>query len=314
MEQSVHILFNARAGSVPGLELTAEALKQLFAERGFEVVLDADADLPLTERALRAARSPARLVIAAGGDGTATVAAAALVDGSKSLAVLPLGTANLLARDLHLPLDVEEWFAALPAMRERKIDVGEVNGHLFLHKVVVGTIPGVAAAREHMRGHDTPMARLQLLRHFITRLARASRFALEVRPAGGTPHLARVQAFAVVNNDYDEGLGRFFSRQRLDRGTLSVYMLKRLRPMDAARLTLEMVMGRWRDDEVLSVENVEAVSIRTRRQRVAAMVDGEVIALQSPLQFRLRPLALTVLAPPPSPDAETAVASKEAID
>lgn len=313
MTDRLYILFNARSGAVPGLDLTAEALAELFAAQGMEAELDTDSHLPLVDRARRAAASGARVVVAAGGDGTATVTASALMNGDKALAVLPLGTANLLARDLRLPLELDPWFATLPRFQSRKIDVGEVNGHIFLHKVVVGTIPGLAAAREKMRGHDGLGARLRFLGHLFSRLARAGRFALEVTPHDGEPRIEVVQAFAVVNNDYDEGLGQVFSRARLDAGTLSVYMLRRLRPLDAIRLALEMLLGTWRQDDVISVENVKAVTIRTRRKRVKAMIDGEVETLSSPLDFGIRPLALNVLAPAPETEGEEAAPAEPAL-
>jgi len=58
------------------------------------------------------------------------------------------------------------------------------------------------------------------------------------------------------------------------------------------------VLGSWRNDEVLEVESVRAVVVRTRHPLIRAMLDGEVVSLQGPLRFRTLPLALSVLAPP----------------
>jgi len=216
----------------------------------------------------------------------------------RTLAVLPLGTANLLARDLSLPLTLESWFETLDTMVPRKIDVAEVNGRVFLHKVVIGAVPGIAAAREQLRGRSDIGALLGFLGYLIRRLSRLRRFAAEITPSSGESRIERVQSIAVANNDYDEGLGQLFYRSRLDAGSLSLYLLRHLSLPDALRLASGMLMGNWRNDDVLEIENVRAVVIRTRWRRIRAMVDGEVTALMGPLHFRIRPLALTVLAPP----------------
>ena len=107
---------------------------------------------PLAAQVAAAIDSDADVIVAAGGDGTITAVASALVGTDTALAILPLGTVNLLARDLGIPLDVNAAIAALAAMQPRKIDVGEVNGAVFLHKIVFGFVPGLAAARERLRG------------------------------------------------------------------------------------------------------------------------------------------------------------------
>jgi diacylglycerol kinase family enzyme len=293
-----HILLNAKAGGVGRVDATAQRLADLFAARGDIVRIDADHQRPFPERLRDAALSPADVLVAAGGDGTASALAGVALATGKPLAVLPLGTANLLARDLSIPLNIDNWFTALDTMAYRSIDLGDVNGRIFLHKVVIGAIPGIAAAREHLRGRTDLASKLGFAVHFIDRLSSVRRFAAEITPDSGEPHIERLQSVAVVNNDYAEGVGQVFTRPRLDAGRLSLYILRHLSIADALRLAVGMVMGAWRNDDVLEIENVRSVTIRTRWPRVRAMVDGEIETLRSPMAFTIRPLALTVLAPP----------------
>lgn len=304
-ERRYHIMLNPHSGTAQALGLDAETLSARFAAHGLDAAVDADADTPFPDRIARALGSDADTVVAAGGDGTVTALAAALVGTDKTLAILPLGTANLLARDLLIPLEVDEAIAALAAMAPRRIDVGEVNGRVFLHKVVIGLMPGIAAGREQIRDRDDFGARFGFVLYFFRRLARARRIAVEIAPAEGPPRIARVQALAVANNAYDEGLGRFFARQRLDAGTLSLYVVRHFDLRDLLRLSLGMVMGNWRHDEALIIESTPAVTIRSRRKRLKTMFDGEVETLEVPLDFTIRPGALSVLAPvPPEPPDE----------
>lgn len=299
-----HIMLNANSGGATRLGVTAELLHRLFAAREIAVSVDADSSRPFVDRLQTARNSPAEILLSAGGDGTVTALAEISMATGRSLAVLPLGTANLLARDLSIPTTLDAWFGALDQMVPRKIDVGEVNGQIFLHKVVIGAVPGIAAAREKLRGRDGIAARIAFLGHFIRRLSRLRRFAAEVTPRLGEPRIERVQSIAVANNDYGEGLGQVFHRPRLDEGTLSIYLLRHLRLRDALRLATEMVLGSWRDDEVLEVETVRALVVRTRNPLIRAMLDGEVVTLSGPLRFRSLPLALSVLAPPVVVDAQ----------
>lgn len=301
-EPAFHVLLNASSGTALATGLTAEQLVQRFAAHGHQISLDADSERPFEERLRTARNSPAPVLVAAGGDGTATALAEVAVETGKRLAVLPLGTANLLARDLQLPLELDAWFEALPQLTERDIDTGDLNGRIFLHKVVIGTVPGIAVVREKIRGNSTWGARLAFISHFVRTLSNVRRFAAEITADAGDPAIHRLRSIAVVNNDYDEGLGKVFHRSRLDAGFLTLYIMRSLSVGDALRLALEMLLGTWRQDDVLEIENVTAVTIRTRRRRVHAMIDGEVQMLRGPFEFRIRPLALKVLA---GPAAET---------
>ncbi|MDQ0325120.1 diacylglycerol/lipid kinase family protein [Rhodopseudomonas julia] len=292
----IHVVFNANSGTAAGL--TPDALSEQFAAAGFEAAVDSDMARPLRDRVAEAAASQADIIVAAGGDGTVTAVAAALLGSNKKLAILPLGTANLLARDLAVPLDIKEAISTLREMQPRAIDVCEVNGRIFLHKVVIGFAPAVAAGREHLRHNPDFGTRLSFLRFFWRRLTHPQdlRMTLERDGADNTETL-RVRSIAVANNAYDEELGRFFSRRRLDRGLLTVYALRHLGLIDLLRLTAGMALGRWRDDEALIIHEAHEVRLSTQRQLVQAMIDGEVEKIRPPLDFRIHPQALTVLAP-----------------
>jgi diacylglycerol kinase family enzyme len=297
-DPTFHVFLNANSGTILAGGVAANEIVQQFASAGGAVSIDADSARSFDQRLMTARNSAAPVLVAAGGDGTATALAEVAIETGKRLVVLPLGTANLLARDLRLPLTVDAWFAALPEMTEQQIDVAEVNGRLFLHKVVIGTVPGIAAVRERIRGNSTLAARLGFASHFIHKLSNIRRFAVEITTEAGTPHIHRVHSIAVVNNDYDEGLGKLFHRSRLDAGFLTLYLIRSLSLPNAVRLSLEMLLGLWRQDQVLEVENVTSATVRTRRRKMRAMIDGEVRLIEGPLHFRIRPRALMVLAPP----------------
>jgi diacylglycerol kinase family enzyme len=296
-EQSYYVILNANAGTANATGLTAQSLADLFVAAGLDAVVDADSERRLSDRIADAIASDAPTIVAAGGDGTITALAAALVGTEKNLAILPLGTVNALAKDLNVPLNLPAAVAALATGVSHRIDVGEVNGRVFLHKVVVGLIPGLAAGREHIRGRYDASAKIGFLRYIFRRLARAKRIAVVIEPSEGARRVERVQAIAVASNAYDEGLGQFFSRHSLDGGTLTLYVLRHLTARDFIRLTTGMLLGRWHNDEALSMESVQGVTIDVRKSQIKVMFDGEVETLQTPLKFDIRPQALSVIVP-----------------
>jgi len=299
MQRSFYVILNARSGTATEIAHHPETLQDAFAAAGLEAIIDAEFETPLDARIAKAVASACDAVVAAGGDGTVTAVAAALhtADTDKVMAILPLGTANLLARDLGIPLDLPQAVAQLALMEPHAIDVGEVNGRPFLHKVVVGTIPELAAGREHIRGKPGIGATIGFLRYVTRRLVRARRFAVEITTDDGDKRIERVQALAVGTNTYDEGFGRFFARPNLDQGYLSLYTLRHLNPGDAIKLAALMVLGRWRDYEALSIRTAHSVTLRDKKKTRQVMFDGEIMTLEMPMHFTIRPRALPILAP-----------------
>jgi len=298
-----HIVFNPNSGTALSMGLTAEALLERFTAAGLDATIDADGDLPLAERIAAALANDAEVIVGAGGDGTVTALAEAMVEGTKTLALLPLGTANLLARDLAIPLELDAAIAELPNMEARRIDVGEVNGRVFLHNVTLGFVTGIARAREQIRGRTDIGSLVGFAGHFFRRLSRARRIAVLVAIGNGEPRARRVHALTVSNNSYDQGIGHVFTRQSLSNGHLSLHILKHLTLVDFFRLSTSMLIGRWKEEEAVEIENVAEVTIRTRKPRGAVMMDGEIEHFDMPLRLRIRPQALSVLAPPPAQEA-----------
>lgn len=295
-QRSFHLVLNVNSGTVQALGVTESDLRAMFEERGLDVTIDADPDAQLSDRIQAALESDADTIIAAGGDGTVTALATAVVDTDKNLAILPLGTANLLARDLGVPLDLAECIDALATMEPLAIDVSEVNGTIFLHKAVIGVIPELAAGREYIRGQGVG-AKIGYMRYFFRRIARARRLALEIATDDGSTRIERVQAIAVASNAYDEGLGRFFHRDKLDTGLLTIYVLKHLNTGDMLKLAAGMLAGRWRDYDALDISTARSVTIRSKKPRLQLMIDGEVMSMEVPLEFKIYPRALSVLTP-----------------
>src|SRR5204862_429264 len=105
----------------------------------------------LTALARQALERKPPMIVAGGGDGTLNAIAALVAGTSTALGVLPLGTLNHFARDLHIPTDLEGAVRTLAEGHVVRIDVGEVNGRVFLNNSSVGLYPSLVHHREQQQ-------------------------------------------------------------------------------------------------------------------------------------------------------------------
>jgi diacylglycerol kinase family enzyme len=70
---------------------------------------------------------------------------------SAALGILPIGTLNHFARDLHIPFDLERSVATIAARHIGRVDVGEVNDHVFINNASIGIYPSIVDVRDELR-------------------------------------------------------------------------------------------------------------------------------------------------------------------
>src|SRR5512132_754805 len=131
------VIINGRSGKASQPDVGQE-LEALFARHGARVRLErVPSPLDLAARA-REAAGRGDVLVAAGGDGTVGTVAGVAVQTGATLGVLPLGTLNHFAKDLGVPQDLEQAVAAIVAGTPRQVDVGDVNGRIFINNSSVG--------------------------------------------------------------------------------------------------------------------------------------------------------------------------------
>lgn len=245
----------------------------------------------------RARASGACAVVAGGGDGTINAVASALVGHDLPLGILALGTLNHFARDLGIPVELEEAVRIVAAGRIREVDVGEVNGRVFLNNSSMGLYPRI------VRKRDTIMERLGRGKWVSAFLAAASslrRFPLfDCLLVIDGAVVARKTPFVFVgNNRYQIDLLRLGSRTSLDGGVLSVYLPVQRGRFAMLRLAVRALLGLLMQGRDFESVCVPEFTVGTRRRRVHMGIDGEVVTMRPPLRYRSRPQALRVLVPP----------------
>lgn len=294
----VGIILNQQAGSLVDrpLDGAKQAIRAAFERRGAEVDLHTVDGAQCTETIQRVLDSDAEIVVIGGGDGTLHSAVKLALPTGKTLGVIPLGSLNLLARDLHMPLELEAAAEALAAGRVRVIDIAEVNGEPYTNSSILGFYPQVVQERERQRKQH------RLLKWPGAALALAKTLyklpLLDVRLDWGEgPKRMRTPILVVSNNVYDDGFGLVLTRQSLDAGKLGVYVARERNAFAMLRLMGRLVAGSWKQDEALDTYAVTSLTVHSRRHRLKMVNDGEIRKLHAPLHYRIRPGALKVLAP-----------------
>lgn len=296
MTSPAAVIINESSGVGPRREFLAQVLKQSGVEAEIHVTAKGS-DISGLARGLY--RSGYRTLVAGGGDGTIRAVASALVDTEGTLGILPAGGLNHFAKDLKLPMDLEGCVQILKNGVVQSVDVAEVNGRVFLNNSGLGLYPAMVARREKRRSLGQPKWIAMLLASAAT----LHRFPfLDVRlSAAGQAFHRRTPFVFVGNNAYRmEGIN-LGSRDSLTEARLSVGIAQyRIGRWGMVRLAIRALFFGIAGERDLDVLFASAVQITSRRKRLPVSLDGELALLAPPLQYRIRPRALRVIAPQPA--------------
>lgn len=299
--RTVPVILNRGAGWLRGASLDARSsqLVRAFRESGLEPELQLVEPSRIARAVLEARIRGARAVFVGGGDGTLSTAASVLVGTSTALGVLPVGTRNHFAQDLGLPRDVIGTVRAAAAGHFADVDVGEVNGRVFVNNLSLGLYPRavVDGARHHEHVGVPKGAALAF--GLLGALWRLPRVRVRIRAPGHEDDDACEAPFVFIgNNEYafDAGFG-FGRRGSLDKGELAVYWAAGTGRMGMARAGLRALLRRLDREPTFTKLLVPRVELTSPRRTLDVALDGEVHRMRLPLFVRSRPRALRVVAP-----------------
>jgi YegS/Rv2252/BmrU family lipid kinase len=235
----------------------------------------------------------ASLVIAWGGDGTINEAASELVFRETALAIIPSGSGNGLARELQIPFEPAAAFRTAFDGRERIIDAGELDGHLFFNVAGLGLDARVA--------HE--FASNGLVRRGFARYAQiAARELFAFEPdehtiiADGDPLRVRALVVALANGrQYGNG-ALIAPGASIDDGRLDVVIVAYRSPLVTLAQAPMLFAGRVASLRGVTTRTARHVQITSARPAIYH-VDGEPFVGGASLEAAIRPRALRVRTP-----------------
>lgn len=245
----------------------------------------------------------ATIVVAGGGDGTISAVASELVNTQTALGVIPMGTLNHFAKDLGVPLDIERAIDSIIVGETARVDVGSVNGHSFLNNASVGIYPKLVTHREHMQARG--MAKWTAFAAALFRALRSYAPQAVTIDSGKLGKVVENVPFVFIgNNQYEISGLQIGQRSRMDSGQLWVYRGAAATRLEIALLAVKSLGG---DPAAsgLKIFSTEHFTLGTAQARPRVAIDGEVMNLEAPLDFRILKSALAVVVPRESLFAES---------
>ena len=280
-----------------GADDPEERIVALFKARGQEArVVHPKEGEDICAVAREATEGSDDIIVAAGGDGTISAVAAAVCGTDKVLGVLPVGTLNHFAKDLGIPLDLESAVQTIADGERTEVDVGEVNGRVFINNSSLGLYPQIVSRREAQQHR---LDRGKWLAFFWATIQALRRFPfLDLRVEFEGQQILRRTAFLFVgNNEYQIAGFSLGSRACVNAGKLGLYLTHGTGRLGLFRLAFHALFGRVEEAEDFDVFCVSEARIETRKRRLLVALDGEVERMETPLHYRIRPGALRVVVP-----------------
>jgi diacylglycerol kinase family enzyme/membrane-associated phospholipid phosphatase len=327
VRSDVFVVLNPAAPRFPP-ETTRQAIDAACKKRGFDAEIlelpgDGSSTDEVTQAVRHALRRGVRRIVAAGGDGTVGLVANGFVgDGvvpeDAGLAIIPAGTANVLARELGLPLDLEDAIAvALDSEATLPLDGILVEERLVLTQVGVG--PDAKMIRDRSRAQEARWGRLAYVKSFLKRAVRhpSHRFHLTIDGS-------EIRALAwqlIVANAGSMGSPPFTWGPRIDPtdGMLDLCLFEVRELKDALTLAWRLITGQHRRRSPTRFFRIREELTIDCAKPLLVQGDGELIA-RTPVRIRTRHPAIRVfithpihVLEMPAPDTASAPARPSSI-
>lgn len=282
----------ARRGSMP-----LEDILKRFKAGGLAVTVEPFSALPELARDIVRLRESADCIIVCGGDGTVSSAAMAVMESGLPMGILPMGTANDLARTLGLPMDIMQAVDLIVGGYERRIDVGSVNGHAFFNVASIGLSTKLAEGlkpeikrRWGRLGYAVAASQV---------LYKARPFTAWIREKGQTVKVRTFQ-IAIGNGRHYGGGNVVEASAAIDDGHLDLYSLEMGNVWKLALMLRSFrsgTHGAWNEVRTARCEQFDV----TTKLPQPINTDGEIVTA-TPATFRVHPEAIAVYAPPGTDD------------
>ena len=246
-------------------------------------------------QAEKAVSAAVDLLIACGGDGTVTACAEGVAGTGVPLAVIPMGTGNLLARNIGLPMGLDEALAVAVGRGQQSLDVGWVNGTMFV------VMAGLGLDARMLDGASEPLKkRLGWLAYAISAVRHLGDRPMRVNISadGGRPRRMRASALIVGNVGWLQGGLPLMPAAQFDDGLLDAVVLSAGGLRGWLTVAAGILLRRPAQD---AIHRIQFTKLRVTLGRAEPWeLDGEVMGTTRQLTVAAQPGALLLRVPPGS--------------
>ncbi|KQV43486.1 MULTISPECIES: diacylglycerol kinase family protein [unclassified Rhizobium] len=293
----IKAVFNRDGGTFRTTDMDAYGAKveEVFHAAGHEIEIAAVSGGEMNDVLEKAARrDDLDAIIAGGGDGTISAAAAVAWKNGMPLGIVPAGTMNLFARSLKLPLDIWKVLDVLANGRIIEADIGSADGHAFVHQFSTGLHARMVRLRDSYSFGSRTGKIMASTRAALGVILNPPEFEVEIH-IDGKEERRRISAISVSNNHF--GRDTLMYADSVTGGHLGFYTAPPLKPAGVAKLAVDILRGKFRDSAIITETSGQAVDLHFPKSqgRSNCVIDGELKPLGRDVALRIHPGELKLL-------------------
>lgn len=291
------VIFNPNAGQAAAVEQMLREACDVWRNAGWTIDLrPTQAAGDATRLAREAVVQGYDLAIAAGGDGTVNEVVNGLVHSTVALGTLPIGTVNVWAREIGMPLQPRAAAKALLDAQRQQIDVGRAGDRYFLLMASIGFDATVTATvrSDHKRWLGAFAYVVQGLKVAFSYQGVRARIVLDGKAMRG-----RYLMIVLGNSQLYGGVVKLTAEAVIDDGLLDVCLIKGRTLLGAPLRMWSIMRRRYADDAKIMYYRARHITFTTK-QPVDVQVDGDHLG-STPSQYEAIPGALFALIPSHAP-------------
>ncbi len=293
----IKAIFNRDGGTfrTTDMEVYSARAETVFRDAGHEIEIAVVSGSEMSETLERAARrDDLDAMIAGGGDGTISAAAAVAWKNGIPLGIVPAGTMNLFARALKLPLDIWKVLDVLADGRIVDADIGSADGRAFVHQFSMGLHARMVRYRESY-SFASRLGKIRAsTRAAVGVMFNPPEFEIEFA-VDGIREKREVSAISVSNNHF--GPNALMYADDVTGGHLGFYTAPPLKPSGVAKLTFDILRGKFRESPLITEMSVATVDLHFPKERynTNCVIDGELLPIGRDVTLRIHPGELKLL-------------------
>ncbi|CCV11141.1 diacylglycerol kinase family protein [Mesorhizobium sp. STM 4661] len=301
-------VLNRDGGTLRTTDLSAfsDQMRRTLEAAGHSIDIDivAGKDIVATLDSIASKRS-VDIVLAGGGDGTISAAAARLMGGKKALAILSAGTMNLFARGLGIPQTLDAAVKSFADGEVIAVDVATANGQPFVHQFSIGLHARMVQLRQNME-FGSRLGKMQASARAAWATIKNPSAMKVTLVIGEAEIVTRTTGIGVTNNLFGEGHLPYADNPA--GGVLGIYVTVAQQRGELVRFLFDIARGRWRASQHVEIHQADRVvlKIHSAGRKFRAVMDGELGGLDRETTIEIHPGALNVLVPVRSAQAKAA--------
>lgn len=236
------------------------------------------------------------VVVAAGGDGTLNAVAKRLMHTNIPMGVIPLGTFNYVARVLDIPIDVFSAAEVIATGKFREVHVATINDQIYLNNASLGLYPLFIKKRELYNQHfgRFPLNAYTSGLDVLLREHKSLKLSINV---DGQKYPVATPLIFFGNNQLQLCDMKLRIAECAANGKLAGVVVAKSDRFSLLKMLLKLIQGKIEQTPDVYTFCAENITVGCKKDKVTVAIDGELMELETPLNFSVQKSSLKVMVP-----------------